>query len=1121
MLVLTFIGLMSFGLVNDVSAQYITIGTGTSTSTPTWGTGTGISPFGTYYHDDRTQMLYLASELTTAGASGGNILSIGFDVANVAAAMNGFTIKVKNTSTSSLTAYETGLTTVYTSGSQTLTVGWNDFTLPVPFNWNGTDNIVVEVCFDNAAYTSNSTVKYSSTTFTSTRSSYCDSCAPGCSNTTSFQNTYSSRTNTRFKFAPPVANNAGIVKIDTPYAPSCVLDTSLYVRVRNSGTDTLNNVTVNWTVNGAAKPAANWTGTLAPNTTDSVPFYVGIHNFTDNDTVVVWTSMPNNVVDSSSIDDTLTQVLHSALSGTLTISKNAATNPDYSSFTAAVNALEMYGVCGPVIFNVDDTTYTEQIKLKEFMGMSSTNTVTFQSASGNNTGVKLSYSASTSSGNYTVHFDGGDHFTFKNITIQNLGSSNSVALRFNNKASHNKIEGCVVESPTSTSSWNQNRAVIHASGVENDSNSFVGNTINGGTYGIYYNGNFNNYNKGLKIEKNKMNNQYHYGMYVYYQKDPVINENHLKTDNAYNFGYGIYCVNVVESKVINNYVDEGTGNNPAFNYGMYFSSSNGSLGNWTVITGNRIKFRTYGIYVTNGVFNVIANNTVFATNATTSSGSRAFFITGGSTNQVLNNNFHNGAGGYAYYVSGNPIYKSDNNNLYSSGTNQFYSGGNITTLAAFVSATNTDSSSISVVNAVQDTMMLRACNDSLDGKGQANSFIVDDFQGDMRSASNPDIGADEFAAISSFSLGNDKVLCNGDTINMIVNYFDTVIWGTGDTTKTLTVTSPASYTVKAMNVCGVAHDTIVVLAQKMPQLNNTLNLCAGDSAVLNPDIPNGTYNWSNGDTSSTITVNSVGTYKVTIVDAFGCNSNDSTTVTQSTAVSLPDSVRFCEGNNATLDAVIAGTYLWSDAGSTTTQTLTVTASGDYSVTVTDAHNCVSKDTTNVTKVLNPVAAFVDSATYYTVSLTNNSANGTSYAWDFGDGTSSNQQNPGAHVYPYWPTAKEYTIKLVVTNECGSDSTTKKVTVGPTSVEDVTANTIISLYPNPAQDVFVLGMSTSENVDASLQVVNISGQEVINQTIGKVTGESKTTVDISALSKGVYFVNVTLNGKQMVYKLVKN
>jgi len=131
------------------------------------GTTTVGHPFYTFYMDSRTQMLYTASEINAAGVFAGNIISIGFDVASAAPqVMNGFTIKMKTTAATTLSSFDngTGWTTVFTGNHSITTTGWNTFTLSSPFVWDGSSNLMIDICFDNSSFTSNTTVNSSAAT---------------------------------------------------------------------------------------------------------------------------------------------------------------------------------------------------------------------------------------------------------------------------------------------------------------------------------------------------------------------------------------------------------------------------------------------------------------------------------------------------------------------------------------------------------------------------------------------------------------------------------------------------------------------------------------------------------------------------------------------------------------------------------------------------------------------------------------------------------------------------------------------------------------------------------------------------------------------------------------------
>ena len=166
----------------------VTVGTGTNVaySAP-------ITPFGTNWEDGQNQMLFTVLELNIAGIGAGDITEIGWDVVSTGGAMNGFNIEMKTTSATSATSFESGFINVY-STAYTPVEGWNVFTLTTPFNWDGTSNLLVKVCFDNTSYTSNSTVHYTSGSYADMNAySYSDGTS-GCSDP--YQGT-TNRPNTR------------------------------------------------------------------------------------------------------------------------------------------------------------------------------------------------------------------------------------------------------------------------------------------------------------------------------------------------------------------------------------------------------------------------------------------------------------------------------------------------------------------------------------------------------------------------------------------------------------------------------------------------------------------------------------------------------------------------------------------------------------------------------------------------------------------------------------------------------------------------------------------------------------------------------------------------------------
>jgi hypothetical protein len=130
------------------------------------------APYGQYWTQARHQMLILASELTAMGATAGNISQLGFNVQNVNTCqpLDGFTIWMKNTSTTALAAFDyIDMIQVYTNPAYQPVLGWNMHVFQTPFVWDGVSNVLVDVCFNdgNTNYTTNASTYYTVTTFNS------------------------------------------------------------------------------------------------------------------------------------------------------------------------------------------------------------------------------------------------------------------------------------------------------------------------------------------------------------------------------------------------------------------------------------------------------------------------------------------------------------------------------------------------------------------------------------------------------------------------------------------------------------------------------------------------------------------------------------------------------------------------------------------------------------------------------------------------------------------------------------------------------------------------------------------------------------------------------------------
>lgn len=137
--------------------------------------------------------------------------------------------------------------------------------------------------------------------------------------------------------------------------------------------------------------------------------------------------------------------------------------------------------------------------------------------------------------------------------------------------------------------------------------------------------------------------------------------------------------------------------------------------------------------------------------------------------------------------------------------------------------------------------------------------------------------------------------------------------------------------------------------------------CTSPSTTLSASVSGGkgpyTYAWTpGGATSQTLVVTSAGTYFVKVTGANGCSATDTVVVTDDRAApSVEAGGPFeisCAAPTVVLEAIVSGgaapyAYLWTP-GNLTSQTISASAIGEYTVRVTGANGCSASDSVRIT-----------------------------------------------------------------------------------------------------------------------------------------------------------------------------
>jgi len=331
-------------------------------------------------------------------------------------------------------------------------------------------------------------------------------------------------------------------------------------------------------------------------------------------------------------------------------------------------------------------------------------------------------------------------------------------------------------------------------------------------------------------------------------------------------------------------------------------------------------------------------------------------------------------------------------------------------------------------------------------------------------------------------------------------------WNPGGNAQTQLITSPGLIKVAVTNAGGcTVEDSINVSILPVPSVNLGPDVTECEETTLDAgSFPAGyTYTWSTGAMSQTITVNTTNLYSVTVTDTAGCSETDDIIVSILPPAVVDLGADRTECDSVILDAGSFNSYTWNT--NDMSQTITVRNSGTYFVDVLDGNGCTGTDTVTVTIEESPSAAWSaiwTSATEVQFTDASTPSTGVTYLWDFGDGNTSNMQNP-THTYAV---AGNYIVSLTVTTpNCGDDESDRLI---GTDLEDEAFGRMITLFPNPSNGVFALGISGLTAEQLHVTVSDVTGKTILSINEDQpVYGNYEQVIDLSNHAKGVYMVTV--------------
>jgi hypothetical protein len=367
------------------------------------------------------------------------------------------------------------------------------------------------------------------------------------------------------------------------------------------------------------------------------------------------------------------------------------------------------------------------------------------------------------------------------------------------------------------------------------------------------------------------------------------------------------------------------------------------------------------------------------------------------------------------------------------------------------------------------------------------------------------------------STSGPVVFCEGDNVVLTSSVANNILWSDNVTsTASLTATQTGTYSVTATSTSGNCTATsapINVTANPLPgapvlSQTGTVTICGNQSVTIST-LDNSNVTWlPNNVFANSITVNTAGTYSAVVTNSNSCSNSSSVDVVvnplpTAPVVSAGGPTTICANSQVVLTSSISTGILWSTGA--TTPTITVNASGNYSVTVTDNSNC--SGTSNVVNVVvnplptapvvtpaGPVILCPDAEADLTANLNNG------ITW-----------SPTAETTPSIIVDSEGFYSATFTDNNGCSATSNVVQViedDCVGIDNVLFVNNFEVYPNPTRNNIAINFENSQSSNIVLRIISLEGKEIYSEVIGNNIHQFNRIYNFENHAGGIYILQLS-------------
>ncbi|MBI2259239.1 MAG: T9SS type A sorting domain-containing protein [Flavobacteriia bacterium] len=367
-------------------------------------------------------------------------------------------------------------------------------------------------------------------------------------------------------------------------------------------------------------------------------------------------------------------------------------------------------------------------------------------------------------------------------------------------------------------------------------------------------------------------------------------------------------------------------------------------------------------------------------------------------------------------------------------------------------------------------------------------------------------------------------VCQGSILELTAVGADNYVWSTTETTSVISVSPTVNtfYTVTGTDV-NQCSNTATVEVIHVDQITISVDVspiqCIGSEITL---LASGadSYFWNGSTTSSnsySFTPLNAGDEVINVNGILGTCTDDLTvtvSVNSLPTVNAGSDVSVCSGQSTVLSASGANTYVWDILGAGNDLTVNVVSTVTYTVVGTDNNGCSNSDDLTITALATPSITFdsnpfelCDNAGIVTLTNPTLVPSNSTGAYS-GIGVSNGNIDPtllslGSNTISYEATSTDGCVHVeeleVLVENCSN-------------INEVNNSILVSLFPNPANDYFIIELSSMTYNKA--KIIDALGRVVSSYDLNSF----KTEISTKELSNGLYNIIFIGNNESFIQKI---